>query len=233
MPFRCALTMLLAAVAALAAACASPVDTPTPSSAYSSWTPAPGAVDPAVTAVAADNCGFRPNIQTNPNGSQQPIVLPPPVLVDQRGKAAAALLVGENRIALCLLTDDGRGWTNSARSVKSVGNLRPFSAPLTVDALVTRQIGGTPTTGGQQTLQDGVLVSSFSGPGAIVTAVAGRVSPEVATIEVSSDGAPTVQASIKDGYFMAWWPQETDPLSISVLAYDEHGGEIAEWHASP
>jgi hypothetical protein len=240
---RAWMTLRAGAATAVAAALAvlfvviSPFAGPPPS-VFAGWTPAPGTVDPEVAAVAADNCGFPASIQTNPDGSQQPVVWPPPAIVDQRGKAAAALLVGDGTIAFCFLTDDGRGWgqghdgLGSARSAARAGELRAFSAPLTVDGLVGSRISGPRATAGRTFLNDGVPVIQFSGPGAEVTGVAGRISAEVSNIEVRSEAGPTVKAAIADGFFFAWWPQETDLMTMTVVGYDEGGSEVARWSAS-
>lgn len=55
-----------------------------------------------------------------------------------------------------------------------------------------------------------------------LTIVIGQVAPEVAAVHVTVE-APWVSASLKDGFFLAWWPSAGKETDIEAL---DHGGRI-------
>lgn len=204
--------MAAAAVAVVAVAVAVAVAWPS-SSALASWTAAPTSSDPTELADAtAEACiaqsatlirvGREAGWPADP--SLEPMQSTPLVAYDQRGEASAALFADE----------DGR------------------AAWICVIIPVAGQPPYVELTGGTGTIPDDL------GPVEIWTAsggwnsdyggrweIAGRVDDTVERIAITREDGESVTATIDDGWFLAWWPSESEAVGIDVLGA---GGQRVE-----
>ena len=118
------------------------------------------------------------------------------VIFDRRGAEAALLFVDRPNALVCLLTIDGAGTITSASSGATrlgtpVGPIVPASGMAIPEA------------------------KDFDG----VTAVIGQVALAVAMVHVTVV-APWVSSSVKDGFFLAWWPSSWAATDIAALDAD-------------
>jgi hypothetical protein len=148
------------------------------------WTPEASSPDPDVVAGIRDWC-------TPPGDTGLP-PLPPSVLVDQRGTAAAGYFGDETWVWVCFVHFDGTNWTADG-TAGSGGPLDPFRPPVSIDS-----------------------VMHWAGP-IDVTGVRGRVSEDVASVRVIRTDGEEIEASIKDGVYLAWWPTEDAVRSVVAL----------------
>jgi hypothetical protein len=156
-----------------------------------SWTPEPSSPDPQVVAGIRAWC--------TPPGDTGLGPLPPTVLVDQRGTAAAAYFGDETQVWVCFVHFDGTNWTADG-TAGSGGPLDPFLPPVSIDS-----------------------VMAWSGP-IDVTGVRGRVSEAVASVRVIRADGEELEASVHDGIYLAWWP--TKDTVRSVVALDSAGNVV-------
>ena len=152
------------------------------------WTPEASSPDPEVIGGIRGWCAPPADSPEGP--------LPPTVVVDQRGTAAAGYFADETREFVCFVHFDGTNWTNDGTAGAS-GPLDPFEPPLSIDG-----------------------VAAWSGP-VEVTGVRGRVSEDVASVRVIRDDGQEVEASMQGGFYLAWWP--TGDTVRSVVALNSAG----------
>ena len=55
--------------------------------------------------------------------------------------------------------------------------------------------------------------------------VIGDVAPEVASVIIERDEGEPVTATVRGGYFLAWWPTNAD--IVRITAYDGEGNALA------
>lgn len=178
--------------------------------AYASWTTTPTALSDAQADKLVKAC--LEQVSQSPGRSPAdefpPGVEPPPTLdpstltrrvADRRGDWASVLL-----------TAQGPG--NYDWSVSCIGSMPAGSTGDPSDVSSTVGGGGgfqTPT--GRQFTQG--AISEFGGSAGVLglgkrptlSATDGRVGPDVAGVKITSGGV-TVQASVQDGTYAAWWP---------------------------
>jgi hypothetical protein len=181
----------LALVAGLVGALLRPSLPLGPSTAFADWQAAPMTPTAAVTAAAPARCGMATfGLPTSV-----------PVIIDQRGSAAAIMLATQSDVVTCFVVLDSSG--NVAAAVSGAGHRGPANGQINV-------LGGltVPAAGGD--------------PG--VTVINGTVASTVASVQVMEAGV-AVTATVHDGFFLAWWPG-TDTAS-DVSALDAAGAVIA------
>jgi hypothetical protein len=152
------------------------------------WTPETSSPDPQVVAGIRGWC--------TPPGDTGLGPLPPTVLVDQRGTAAAAYFGDESRAWVCFVHFDGANWTTDG-TAGSGGPLDPFLPPVSLDSVMAWR---------------GLID---------VTGVRGRVSEAVVSVRVIRADGEELEASVQDGIYLAWWP--TGDTVRSVVAMDGAG----------
>ena len=190
-----------------------------PPSAFATWTPVPGPVDPAFAAAMHENCALRPIPTDDPNISaermremlaQQAILAKLPLVVmDQRGRAAVALFA--DRLA------DGQASVLCMTVAKEEGGI-PVAG------------GGGASTGAVEAPADGPLrlftAQRTSSDAGMYTAYAGWVAPGVARVAVDRSNGQIVTASVASGYFVAWWPGAS--AATKFTGYNADGTVITE-----
>jgi hypothetical protein len=123
------------------------------------------------------------------------------VAQDQRGNAATLVYADGNQLAICLVARDSAGDVVAAAS--GVSHLEAVAGSLSVDTGLE-----APATG--------------SSPG--VRILAGRAAAPIAAVTVARADGVTVSATVRDGYFVAWWPNTSD--AVSVNSTDRHGSVV-------
>jgi hypothetical protein len=124
------------------------------------------------------------------------------VAQDQRGVAATLLYAGGGELAICLVVRDSAGAVLYATS--GVSHLEDRSGLLKIDT--------------------GISAPKVpNDPGLRI--VAGRVDQAVKGVKVSRADGVKVEATVKSGYFVAWWP--TDDDVVNVTATDSAGATLA------
>ena len=180
-----------------------------PQSAFASWSAVPVVADPALQAALLASCKdpITPDTPERERTFLEEINRLPMVLVDQRGRSGVALFA-ERRPSgiaskLCLGSLDGAGTLRTAGAGSSLG--------------------------AQETPSDGPLrlvgrVQIWSSGGETLSAVFGTSDPSVAKVVVSRASGGDVTATVKDGYWVAWWPGESAAQQMTAFAAD--GSEV-------
>lgn len=186
-----------------------------PPSAFAGWTATPTSTDPAVAEVVEDACrkllhhpaddpSFermydeeqRRKISAWPDPASLPLVAQ-----DQRGEVILAFFTDGHIYADCTIQQNGeRGY-----GAIGLGELEggPFG-PL-------RVVGGMIAEGSS----DGVPP---------LRSVIGEAAPEVASVIIDREVGEPVTATVRGGYFLAWWPSSAD--IVRITAYDEDGNTL-------
>jgi hypothetical protein len=55
--------------------------------------------------------------------------------------------------------------------------------------------------------------------------IIGDMAPEVASVIIEREEGEPVTATVRGGYFLAWWPSDAD--IVRITAYDEEGNALA------
>ena len=113
--------------------------------------------------------------------------MPSAVLAESRGDFTAVLLGASDNISVCIADDAARA---AGRTV-------------------------APALGAGEVLSVAGNGGSLDSEGARY--VYGRVSGDVLGVEVRTDDGTLVTASVKEGYFLAWWPAPAGPVSVTAL----------------
>ena len=130
------------------------------------------------------------------------------VAQDQRGNAATLVYADGNQLAICLVARDSAGDVVAAAS--GVSHLAAVAGSLSVDTGLE-----APATG--------------NSPG--VRILAGRAAAPIAAVNVTRADGVTVSATVRDGYFVAWWPNTEEAASVS--AFDRYGSGVEVKPALP
>jgi len=186
-----------------------------PPSAFAGWTATPTSTDPAVAEVVEDACrnllqhpADDPNFERMYDEEQRrkisawpdPATLPL-VAQDHRGEVILAFFTDGHIYADCTIQQNGeRGY-----GAIGLGELEggPFG-PL-------RVVGGMIAEGSS----DGVPP---------LRSVIGEAAPDVASVIIEREDGEPVTATVRGGYFLAWWPSSAD--IVRITAYDEEGNTL-------
>ena len=115
------------------------------------------------------------------------------VAQDQRGNAATLLFASGRELTLCLAVEDSSGTIVAAAS------------------------GGTHlgTQSGALSVDTGMSVPANPGwPGLRI--LAGRTSGAVATVTVTRSDGVEITATVRSGYFVAWWPSDIPGATVTA-----------------
>jgi len=204
----------LAAVAVVAVVVL--VNLTTPPSAFAGWTAIPSPADRVVAEVVEEECRSRlhhladdPNFGTMFNEEQRrrisawpdPATLPL-AAQDQRGDVTMAFFTDGRIYAECTIQGSDRGGYGAISQGEIEGER---SGPL-------RVLGGVSAEGSS----DGVPP---------LRSVIGDVAPEVASVIIEREEGEPVTATVRGGYFLAWWPTNAD--IVRITAYDGEGNALA------
>ena len=192
-----------------------------PPSVFASWTAVPTRLDPAFAAVMQRNCAAQPSdpgldadLRAALDEQAALFADVPLVVMDQRGRAAVALFAqpradGEGLLAaMCMTIADEPGGAPTARG-GSWGDRhveRPASGPVRL-----------------------FLRGRNSSEAGTFTAYAGRVDPDVRQVTVERSAGAAVIATVSNGYFLAWWPD--DAHATRLAAYGQGGVVLAQLDA--
>ncbi|MGC9221850.1 MAG: hypothetical protein ACP5H2_10955 [Solirubrobacteraceae bacterium] len=181
--------------------------------AYAGWTPVPATPRPAAVATATAACN-------DANGS--PVLTGRPVVTDARGIYTAAIYTFGDDTWICI--SDGQRDDSELSMNRLV--LASYAAP------GPDQIG-LPTGGGgsaqgfdePSTAQSNATLQNLPGPVArreailrrgLETHLAGRAGKDVSAVKFLFVNATTVDATVQNGWYFAWWPGLDNPTSVQV-----------------
>ncbi len=186
-----------------------------PPSAFAGWTATPTSTDPAVAEVVEDACrnllhhpADDPNFERMYDEEQRqkisawpdPATLPL-VAQDRRGEVILAFFTDGHIYADCTIQENGeRGY-----GAIGLGELEGGSFG------VLRVVGGMSAEGSP----DGAPP---------LRSVIGQAAPEVASVIIERENGEPVTATVRGGYFLAWWPSSAD--IVRITAYDEDGNTL-------
>jgi hypothetical protein len=185
-----------------------------PPSAFAGWTAVPRSTDPAVAEVVEDACrsllehpADDPNFERMYDADQQrrisawpdPATLPL-VAEDQRGEVIMAFFTDGHIYADCTIQQH----TERGYSAVGLGEIEGERRG------VLRLLGGVSAAG-----------SADVPP---MRSVIGDVAREAATVIIERQEGEPVTATVRNGYFLAWWPTAAD--IIRITAYDEGGNVL-------
>lgn len=163
--------------------------------AFASWTPTPSVVPLSEAASWQEQClaaGADP---------QGPVTT---ALSERRGQFTFALMVTDQAVGTCLLLDQAAVEGTGAQERGAISWGPGSDLP-------------TPTTRGA-TVQRGATFDSSAGE---FTSAFGRAGEQVAAVRLTPDGGRSVQATLEDGYFTAWWPGPAgDHLRVTLTHLD-------------
>jgi hypothetical protein len=180
-----------------------------PPSAFASWSAVPVAADPGFAAALLASCN-HPISSDTPDRDRsflEEVNRLPMVLVDQRGSSGVALFAERRATGiasnLCLGAHDGSGTLTTAGGGAS---LDAQEQPATGDL---RSVGS---------------LTIWSYGGETLTAASGTSAATVAKVVVSRASGGDVTATVKDDYWVAWWPGTAAAQRITAFGAD--GSEI-------
>ncbi|PYC88050.1 hypothetical protein C7C46_01925 [Streptomyces tateyamensis] len=149
----------------------------------------------AVAAAQVEELGQTCNQRLPHPPAEQPPAMAP-VLAEQRGAFSAVLLGSPDRIAVCV--SGKHSW------------IAGYTDSPTLDPGQVLAVTGN---GGKTSGSDAARY------------VYGRLSPSGAAVTVETSDGRHVTASVRDGYYFAWWPSAADPTKI--IAADSAGSTVA------
>ncbi len=157
------------------------------------WTPVPSAPSSAALAAAAESCNRAEN-QSGP-----PVMTGTPVLAEARGSYTAAIYVSGQAAYICIA--NGHKATHVAMK-----NLLFDAAP------GPNQLGDPSGFGGGAAGFPG-SASSAVGSERDVSGLAGS---DVSAVTFGFADGSTVEATVENGWYFAWWPGDRWPTSAQV-----------------
>jgi hypothetical protein len=201
------------AAAALAAVTAGgvAVSTLTAPAAYASWTATPSAVTDAETATVVAACRDQIGTLGGSHGEELPPGVPPMPSVSA---SDLGLRLAERRgdwvyVSLTAATGDGYDWSADCIAELPAGST---GDPEHVSSTASGG-GGLPAPEGREFTEGSI--SEFGATDGLLgllgrrdepaSATNGRVGPDVAGVTIHA-GSVSVEASVKDGTYAAWWP---------------------------
>lgn len=186
---------LLAAGALVAGAVLVPTGHGGSGAAFASWTPVPAAL-PAVEAAAAQAECLAAG--PDPAGTVTAAVS------ERRGDYAFTLVATDRAVGSCLLLDATPTGPDGQQEQGAISWGPADQLPLPSALGITVQRGAT-----------------YSSAAGSYTSAAGRVGADVVAVQIAPAGEQSVQASVADGFFIAWWPGElNDHLAVTTTRED-------------
>ncbi len=153
-------------------------------------------------------------------------------LADQAMPDGLGLVVmdarGEGRLVVGYGADDGGG--SEAWLQATIGAEPPSKCQM----MSTSQAGLLPL--GERELRI-TNNASMGGDDGWWSVIAGQAGADIAQVVADVPGSPRIVATLNDGWFALWWPQEAQPagqaprLDFRLLGLDRSGAEIAEFGA--
>lgn len=169
-------------------------------SAYATWTAQPAAPSVQDVAEAGQLCGDF----WLQGGLDRPLPGLEVALAEQRGDWTYTVMrTSDGQYADCMLQLDRgllRRLAGSGPLISGGGGLSPA-------------LGPAPTGGELEPVSYG---GSGNEEGA-VAALSGRVGPDVTAVIAHAPDVGDVQATVRDGYFAAWWPAANDDAELPEL----------------
>lgn len=156
------------------------------------WTPVPSAPSAAAVATATAAC----NWVNDRNGP--PILTGTPVLTDGRGTYTAAIYVDGHVAHICI--SNGQ---HEATGIETNGRI------LSVGAAPDPNQLGNPSGGGGS-------APGFPGSSGQEQDVEGLAGSDVSAVTFKFADGSTVEASVQNGWYFAWWPGNSWPSSVRV-----------------
>jgi len=156
------------------------------------WTAVPNAPSAAAVAAATAACNWV-NDRTGP-----PILSGTPVLTDGRGSYTAAIYVDGHVAHICI--------SNGQRRATGIAtNTRILS----VEAAPGPDQLGNPSGGGGS-------APGFPGSSGQEQDVQGLAGSDVSAVTFKFADKSTVEATVQNGWYFAWWPGDSWPTSVRV-----------------
>ncbi|GAB3435617.1 hypothetical protein [Flindersiella endophytica] len=220
-PSRFGRRVLIAATASgLAVAAAGVVLWPTPSDLASAWSAAPQRADPDLVAELGEHCLSMDEILPADHREQ-------PVIVDLRGNSAVVIV--DLRASRSAARGQAGPYALSCSFLgidRSAGVLKFVAANAGLIDYPIEPVGDSVFT-----------VESMSRSGAegdALSEISGQAGPTVDHLVVTLDDGTELQATVQDGWYVAWWPERSRgllPWKLSqsrrmptlVRAYDASG----------
>ncbi len=225
---RAARLALVGVAAAAVAAVPLLVPNPTDSAAFAGWTAVPATLGPDELAAAGDAClALRTDAAAGASGTDLPLNLDGarPVVADRRGATTFAVLSSDAGLQSCLIGP------------------RVRTSVTATDAGGSAFVDGTGSSDGEQVGLGFVGEDTLPGDdgASFVSAgvqnvgsdepwgfALGRVGGDVAAVEVRLSDGSTLEASVADGVWAAWWPSDETVREVRPTLADGTAGTAAE-----
>lgn len=165
------------------------------------WTAVPSTPSPASVAAATAAC----NWVNDRNGP--PVLTGTPVLTDGRGSYTAAIYVNGHVANICISTGQ-----HTATGIGMDDMSLLFDAAPGPD-----QLGDFSGDGGSAAGFPGTPGSTTSNQEEDVSGLAGS---DISAVTFKFADASTVQATVENGWYFAWWPGNSWPTSVRVTTTD-------------
>ncbi len=212
---------------------------PTDRAAFGGWSAEPRAVDAATLATNGADCarlGNEPTVvghtvveHESPTDSGGPLQ---PVLSEERGPNAFTVVASDEWVKFCLV---GPALQFSSAHARHGGGGFESGGPQPGgwSSMSSNEGYPDPPAGGLTLAERGTYRSGADGSW---SAVLGRAAPDVRSVQVRLVDGSTVEATVTDGFFVAWWPGAVEPREVTGA---RDGGGTAresfdgEWSWSP
>ncbi|CAM5786132.1 hypothetical protein [Cellulomonas persica] len=209
---------LVGAAAAAAAVVTLVLPNPTDAAAFAGWTAVPAQLDAADTAAAGEQClALRTDLAGDAPQGDPPVNLAGArtVLADRRGETTFTVLASDAGLQSCLIgpaVATSLVLSGSGDVVLGSGSGDASDAPR--EQLSVGVVGDdeTPAADGATYAAGGIDGVGSDEPWGFAV---GRVGADVTSVEVRLADGSTVQASVAEGVWAAWWP--TQQLAAGVV----------------
>jgi hypothetical protein len=191
--------------------------------AYAGWSSTPNTATPAAIAASASMCN---NAFTN-GRSSTPIEEFPgqSVLSESRGIYTAVINTSDGKVYDCLTSGTMSNHTSWSVSSHTFGPIQAAPGPDLISAPYTRQ-GGMGAGRGQNPVSRAIQNLPFQqrataglrhiSGGGYGDAILGQAGTDVSAITLNFANGDTVDATVQNGWYFAWWPWLTNPTSVQV-----------------
>jgi hypothetical protein len=222
---------LVGAAAAVAAVVAVALPSPTDTAAFAGWTAVPTELTADELAAAGQEClNLRTSLSGGTDDPPRNLDDARPVLTDRRGETSFTVLASDAGLQSCLIgphVSTSSVITSSGPGDSVSGTGTAGQEPEGGESLGIGIVGEDtpPSADGATFVAGGTQGYGSSEPW---SSAVGRVGDDVASVDVVLADGTRVVASVNEGVWAAWWPDDTQLESVTPTLTDGSTGVAPE-----
>jgi hypothetical protein len=186
--------------------------------AYAGWSPVPLTVTPAAVASVTEACNKATNDPRNPWPS---LTAGQAVLSEARGQYTAVVYLSGSRVFACI-TNGSRGTATQSSSFGQRGLPKPGADQITDvgggAGAAPGFAGGNPNQPLPESGQHSIVSRAIQQGSGVESDVLGTAGSDVIAVTFDFTDGLTVDATVQNGWYFAWWPTLDDPASVQITA---------------